>query len=194
MKTEDDPQLELFSEIRGEDATRRRSGGSFFWYLRGYEKALFAVIGFFIVAIAAFSIGVEKGKRIVTSQGTLSITAQTQNMVKPQVQPLVSVPTVESRPLTQASKVAKLQEMPVTLPAQGAGQRYTIQIASYKSVKNAQDEAAIWRKKGYSAMTIAKGSYTILCVGNFTSLEAANALLAELKKQKRYADSRIRRL
>ena len=177
MRPEDNSQLELFSNIKGEDGTTRRVRGSFFWYMRSYEKMLLLVIAFFICAIAAFSMGVERGKRVTTLGANFTAILPAQNIAEKENQVL-----------------QKKEETPVALPAEFPPQRYTIQIASYRSAKYAQQEADIWRKKGFTAMAISKGNFTILCIGNFKSQEAAGVVLSELKKQKRYGDSKIRRL
>ena len=177
MRPEDNSQLELFSNIKGEDGTIRRARGSFFWYMRGYEKMLLLIIAFFICAIAAFSMGVERGKRITTLDASFTATLPAQNIAQKENQVL-----------------PKNKATPVVLPVEVPGQRYTIQIASYRSAKYAQQEAGIWRKKGFAVTAISKGSFTIICIGNFKSQEAAGVVLSELKKQKRYGDSKIRRL
>jgi cell division septation protein DedD len=70
---------------------------------------------------------------------------------------------------------------PVKTPALLQG--YTIQIASYKSRDLAQKEVDSLRKKGYAVLVLAKGGYTVLCVGNFSNKQNAKVAYADLAKK-----------
>jgi cell division septation protein DedD len=69
---------------------------------------------------------------------------------------------------------------------------YTIQLASYQNKGSAVKEAERLKKNGLTALVVAKGNYSILCVGSFNSKETAGPLLSQLKRK--YQDSFIRRL
>ena len=69
---------------------------------------------------------------------------------------------------------------------------YTIQVASYKDVKYAEKEAVGLKKKGYETLIMAKGDYSILCVGKFPSKDEASSFARRLKSQ--YKDYVVRRM
>jgi hypothetical protein len=86
-------------------------------------------------------------------------------------------------------KKAELSAQPAVLTQMGP---YTIQVASFKARSNAEKEAQLLKKKGFTTLVLSKGSYVILCVGNFPNKETAQPLLSELSKY--YRSCYIRRL
>lgn len=168
------PQLELFSKTEGYSETKKieRLNNSFFGYIRIYERITLILIGSAIMSIVSFSLGVERGKK-------LALTAKSESITGPKVE---SVPAPESQEIIQPP-IHK--DAPVN---------YTIQVASYENKASAEREAETLRKNGLLSLILAKGKYTVVCVGNFSNRETAKALLSELKKQKRYRDCLIRKL
>lgn len=70
---------------------------------------------------------------------------------------------------------------------------FTVQVASYKTEKTAGREAQNLKQKGYrDVYVIPKGSYVIVCVGNFSSKADASAYTRKLKG--RYQEPVVRRL
>ena len=173
-------QLELFSDTKNPGPARTHISKAFISYISKYEKIMLIIIGFAITGIAAFSLGVEKGKSFmllktdshldiaVKPQSTLSVSAHKQITNDQQYQP---------------KEKDELKEYI---------QNYTIQVASFLNRINAQKEAAILKRKGLSPLVLPKGKFSIVCVGNFSKREEAESLLSKLKKQ--YQDCRIRRL
>ncbi|PIP19833.1 MAG: hypothetical protein COT38_04380 [Candidatus Omnitrophica bacterium CG08_land_8_20_14_0_20_41_16] len=86
-------------------------------------------------------------------------------------------------------KVEPPKQPPVVLTQQGP---YTIQVASFKTNLYAQKEAELLKQRGFKALTLKRGKYIILCVGNFPNKETARPLLSELSKY--YKSCYIRRL
>ena len=162
-------QLELFSESGNTSAAgSQEKNRSFFSYIRGYEKTVLLIIGFIVISIISFSLGIEKGKSLVTKNANGN-----------------------TRPTTQ-SGVATIKIKPqATPPVMAKNQNYVIQLGSYKNKSAIQQEAEILRKQGLYPLVLNKGSYFVLFVGNLSSREAAQSLLPKLKK--RYKDCYIRR-
>ncbi len=179
MKTENNSQLELFGDIKGALGQAPQKRGSFFGRMQGYEKKVLLVICFIVVAIAAFSLGVEKGKKITPE---VNLVAAKTQVVLPEA------------PEKQAPALMRKEDSVNPKEAKSPLERYTIQVASYKTARYAQQEAEEFRKKGLTPLIITKGVYTVLYVGNFPDQEAAKSALSELKRQKRYAGSMVRRL
>lgn len=85
----------------------------------------------------------------------------------------------------------------VNLPAKAAGEEsirinYTIQVASISNSKNVSGELSKLKNKGYTAFSLAKGKYTVICVGRFSVRGDAQINLAKMKNS--YPDCQIRRL
>ena len=193
MESPSHSQLELFSQVGGRGAVRRTPQKPFLTYIRGYEKTMLVIIGIAVASLISFSLGVEKGKRAVLSQrqqaqlfdqAKLNVVTNPPEQAKPVP---VSVPVI-----VQQQEIVKSEPVvPVAQKIQVQG-NYTIQVASYKTKESAQKEAATLKKKGLPALVLPKGNYVILCVGNFTNKEKAQAMIAELSK--RYKGCYLRRL
>lgn len=191
MEKEGDSQLELFSGIRDSAKSPKERRGSFFGYMHKYEKAILVIICSISIAIISFSLGVERGRRIalINSDAHFDIAAKvalpSPVNIPNQYQPVIQK---QNQPLIKNTEAIKPQQI------KESTQKYTIQVASYQTKKYAQQEAELLRKKGLNPLLIFKGKYTVLCVGNFSNQQEARALLSEIKGQKRYASSIIRRL
>jgi len=179
-------QFELFSQSKDPSVVRDGSGRlALTSRIRQYEKSIIIVIALIFACIASFSLGVEKGKRISKIiNSPISVVS-----VKETPKPL----SLRQQPLPQQQAVPQqktvVEEKKISAPSAGA---YTIQVASFKSSSFAQKEAQVLKKKGINTVILSKGSYTILCAGNFTSKKEAQPMLSEL--QKRYQGCYIRRL
>ncbi|MBM3246815.1 MAG: SPOR domain-containing protein [Candidatus Omnitrophica bacterium] len=170
MEKEQDSQLELFSQGENEygQAKAVRPDPSFLAHIWGYEKIILIIIGLVITGVIAFSLGIEKGKRLVRTQ-------------------INAVPKIQVQP-----KIENQEATQPVAPAESSQNAYTIQLASYQSKAAAQKEAEGLKRKGLAAVILPKGKYTVVCVGSFNDKERARPLLTELKK--RYQDCFIRRL
>lgn len=176
----DNNQLELFSQSNGSSAVRARSAdASLVTYIRQYEKRILIIIGIIFTSIVSFSLGVEQGRKI--SQPTVPVTSA------------VSIQAPKAGQLPRRLEVAPQQQNLIEdQKIQESIGGYTIQIASYKFKKSAQNEVQALKKRGLTPILLSKGTYTVLCVGNFPSKKEAQTMLSEFKK--RYAGCYIRRL
>ena len=189
-KKEGNLQLELFST--GKEVAALNSGqlkSSFFSSLWSYEKTILIIIGFIVMGIVSFSFGVEKGKRISALKNNtyidIALKTEQQKINKP----------VAPKPALEQRLPAILEENAISMQQDRQKMKnYTVQVASYKSKTSAKKEIESLKKNGLSPVILYKGEFVVVCVGNFPNKEKANSLLSELKKQKRYADSLIRRL
>ncbi len=191
MDKQSQSQLELFSqtgEISGVNSETRKPFWTFIW---SYEKAIFTIMGFIIVGIIAFTLGVEKGKRITVINPTLQANPESvrQITITKQITPNQQAVNATTT-LKQPAPVAIAKES-APLPSEIAGQ-YTIQIASFKTRNIAQKEFELLKNKGFSPFLLTKKGIMVLYVGNFTNKTQAKSLLSQL--QKRYKDCFIRRL
>lgn len=181
LNKQNNPQLELFSgEQNSGEQKRNIYNKSFLNLIWGYEKTILLIFTIIVTSIISFSLGVEKGKGIALSKFNSR----------------VDVANISTAQLNQVSSKgilpnAKQENVEAIKPGYSL-RNYTIQLASFQTKKYAQKEAELLRKKGYSPLILPKGSYIVLCVGNFSKKEAAQSLLSELKKY--YQSCYVRRL
>lgn len=195
MENSNSHQLELFTptndskEIAGSSSNKK-----FLDFIWNYEKAILIIIGIVSTGIISFSLGVEKGKRLAGLKNNILLdlaSAQSRTAVKPAEKQVIEQGDSVQPEQVQQLAVKKTGVIRQSLPQAGKP-GYTIQLASYKTGNLAQKEAVKLEKKGLSPLVLRKGSYAVLCVGNFSKKESAQSLLSELKK--RYNDCYIRKL
>ena len=202
-------QLELFAESRNYGAKRAHSSGSgrsFFTSIWSYEKVILSVIAVIVTSIISFCLGVEHGKSVTLAKTRarfdISAKAKTPDaaLIATQVIPrqpatamqLAFVPEAVKQPVAAPVVTAVLPEIKQNRTVALSTGHYTIQLASYKTKENAQKAAKLLKKRGLAPVVLAKGSYTIVCVGNFTNKNAAQSRITEFRKQ--YQNCYIRRL
>lgn len=204
---EEKAQLELFNVEEHQRAVNKNVSSIDSVYvkkIRDYKKIIFSLIGVMFVALAAFSAGMEKGKKLALrgiQTATVSVLHTTQNTTPVINKSPVIIP-VKELPVKEASVLAKniaVQGIPlVTAPEQKpknlntAKSNYTIQVASIAQNKYVTSELSQLKNKGYSAFSLVKGKYTVIYVGKFGAKEEAQNILPRLRAD--YPDCQIRRL
>lgn len=185
MERQDYHQLELFSQPKSYNQAKTKGQNAFFCFLWTYEKTILLIVCFIITGIISFSLGVERGKRLMLGDNLRLDVAfneqEGQRVTKKivELQPTLSVKEEQNKTKTEDEVKEYIQ-------------KYTIQIASFRTKSYAQKEIERLKKKGLSPFILSKGNFSIICVGNFAKQELAKTLLTELKKL--YSDSYIRRL
>jgi len=180
MDKENHYQLELFSEENGQ-SQKKQISNSFLRYIWAYERSILISIGILATGVISFSLGVEKGKRLMMLKADAHLDLA---LNKQQEAP---------KPDTQSTINQKGQnQTPIKNEPKEYSENYTVQIASYKTFGHAQDEVTALKKRGLSSFVLSKGKFSIVCVGSFPKQESARPLLVQLKK--RYRDCYIRRL
>jgi len=174
-------QQELFDEF----VVVKKTRGRFFGVLNKFNKPIFPqhrlslslsyetliiiLIGAVLVASIIFSLGVERGRSLNSSDVELPAP----------IQPVVAAPA-PAEPIIPIVAAAAVTDKP-----------YTIQLASYKTPDLAEKEISRIKAMGYSAYTLKKGDYFILCVGSFATKDAAKQTLTAMEK--RYKGCLIRK-
>lgn len=178
MERQSNPQLELFSQSGDSAPFNANSRNPVMERIWNYEKTILIIIAILVTGIVAYSVGVEKGKSVSLNE----------QQPKPQV--LVR----QQNPLPQATAASRKEAAMVVKQSPAVVQQgaYTIQVASFKTRINAQNEAQALKKRGFNVMLFSSGSFTLLCVGNFPNKESAQPLVKELSKL--YGSCQIRRL
>ena len=158
------------------------------------ERIIVISIFGMMALLFAFALGLEKGKKTAAlsfGQEKQSIAAQSRDV--PGKVPLEQ--KIQTKPLPAPSSEIGTNKGPlnsIALQPSAVKAQYTIQVASFKSSKNAYDEAKILQQKGYQIFVLPKGSYSIVCVGKFFEEMEAKQFVNKLKN--RYKDCVIRRL
>lgn len=170
-------QLELFKTDQDRPKIFRRDSyrTSFFSVVKIHEKAIVVTIGFIIVSLISFSLGVEKGKGLIKGQ---SENREEKNLYA-----------------QQSLKEKVLEVNPVRNTTQKANNKkaeYTIQVATFRTKTYAQKEVERLKKRGLQTLIIPRGEFVTVCVGNFSEKQEAKISLNQLKKI--YRDCFIRRL
>ena len=203
------PQFELFpgSSASADDPTRPR-------YLLANltlsveNLVVLSILGI-MVAVFAYSLGVERGKHVMASEFKASalvesvtaqpavVTAARQAAAAP-----AAVTTVRQAPASgvavnaaptavkpaAAVPAAVIAQKPVQIPASAF--KYTIQVASYADEKFAKRAAVDLNKIGFETLVLQKGKYAILCVGKFNKKNEAMSVISKLKAK--YEDCLVR--
>ncbi len=169
MRRHKSEQMELFSSSHN-DVERPDLSRSPLSYIWNYEKIILIIIGFLIIGIVSFSLGVKRGKYLAL----LEKKKQTKIEQKKTLE--------ETKPVREKVKSPPIEEEV----------NYTIQVATYKTKTYAQREADKLNEKGLKTLVLLKGKYVLLCVGKFLNKDEASVTLKKLKK--RYQDCFIRRL
>jgi len=198
MNKENYSQLDLFHETKNQASRNIPSRISLWAYAKNHERVLLLAISFLITAVAAFSVGVEKGKNITTTRAVkasgldMAMQEGAPQLLRNKTRPAAGevTLTLKKAPAIQPmdNKSIALANKPQGVSASG----YTIQLATYRSKSYAQSEASNLKKKGLSPIVLSKKGFTILCVGSFSDKASAQTVLSDMKK--RYPDCIIRRL
>lgn len=157
-----------------------------------YEQIIFITIGIIMLMVLLFSLGVERGKRLIYSKvskeetraGIVSIEDLKKDSTSPG--PLVTETSTPEPKDEEAKIIEPKEEKGIT-----SAKLFTIQVIAYRSKRSAQDELIKLSKKGFSPFIIVGGGYYQICVGEYRDQDEAKGDLLELKKV--YKDSFIRK-
>lgn len=145
-----------------------------------YEGIFLLIIGFMMVVIISFSLGVEKGKRIKSAQLTPLSLRESQEPIRSSQKTAMGLLPVHE-------EISKEKE---ALPVDHS-RPYTIQVVTYRRKGYAREEMARLEKRGYQPFIITSGEYIQLCVGTYSNQKEARQLQKILKKT--YRDCYVRR-
>lgn len=198
-------QFELFPATTGSSAEVGKPRYLFANLTLSIENVVVIGIMTLMTMIFAFSLGVEKGKKIAnfsstsvqlrsvsTKKAPLPAAASTAEKTVAVNLPMKTLPTAAS-PI----EIKQKKEMPVivsvvlNLPST-SNKPYTIQVASFKDDRYARKEARVLKNKNLDSFVITKGNFFVVCIGRFSKKEEANGFLPKLKRT--YNDCLVRRL
>lgn len=174
-------QLELFSEgERPQPHEAVRFDNPLLNFLRACEKKAWLAVTFIVIALVAFAVGVERGRRLKTRTPLTAPRA-------------VTAPRSEAFASTAAVPSAAAGKKTATKDTSAAVKgTYTIQLGTYANRQYAEDQVRVLKKKGFQAVLVKDGRHVLVCVGAFTNKEAAVRYAARFKGM--YKSCMIRRL
>lgn len=159
------------------------------------ENIIVLGIIFIVTMVVFFSVGVERGKRLVKTSlpAVDEIVTATEEETKLSAES-VAVPKVlapekiggAEKPV-QDSGTEKRQVLEIPIDEHF---RYTIQVASFKSLQYAQKEVKSLESRGHESFIMPKGNHQIVCVGRFSAKGEAKEYAHKIKD--RYQDYLIR--
>ena len=182
-------QFELFPATTGGSSDIAKPRYLFANLTLSIENVVVIGIITLMTMVFAFSLGVEKGKKVKNFSSSLQQlppaaakgAAVAGTLPAPEKaaasSPSVKTPTASTTP-TQINQAKKSQP-------------YTIQVASFKDDQYAKKEAGVLKNKNLDSFVLTKGNFFIVCIGKFSKKEEANGLLSKLKRT--YNDCLVRR-
>ncbi len=209
-------QFELFPKTTGDTIENVAPRFIFSRVILSFENLVVVFVFIIVSLIIAFSVGVERGRHNLMMARSMTLSAiPATNLSAPVVNSTVATAASATLPMSRTltppvrtvSVVPGTAEaarvLPQTVPVlpvvakTGPSEKvvdkgYTVQVASYKNKSDAQGEADALRKGGLDSLVMAKGKYSIVCVGRFGSQDEAKGMANKLKK--RYKDCVIRSL
>ena len=164
------------------------------------ENIIVLVIIFIMFAVGSFSFGVERGRKIVQNFKSQEVVNSTSDK---QITPLEQeknititfedVGSVKSETKENVRLLNKNEEvLKIPIHRVVIDPYFTIQVASFKTMQNAEKEAFNLKEKGYEIFVLPKGNYSIVCVGKFA--QRIEAKKFSMKLRNRYSDCLVRRL
>lgn len=201
-------QLEMFGlddHNNHETKNTQHSDPSYLKKIRGYQNLIYILIAFILVSLLSFSLGVEKGKKLIAgvnpSINDMRLLPQTENKGS---LPLAGIKETVNKETASPAAMKKEEKGSLGLNVETANEikikagenpdktNYTIQVASISHGKYVNNELNKLKNKGYSAFSLTKGKYAVICIGRFNAKEEAQRYLTRLKNS--YPDCQIRRL
>ncbi|MFH1504722.1 MAG: SPOR domain-containing protein [Candidatus Omnitrophota bacterium] len=147
------------------------------------DKFILAGVLILIFLILSFSLGVEKGKKIVFRSNIEQEKKTEKEPIKENSAVIAEKQLESSEQGEQLKDKAEIKEDKL---------KYRVQVASFQKENSAREEAEKLREKGHQALIVKRGKYTVVYVGEFDTKKEAINKLNTLKE--RYKDCILRKL
>jgi cell division protein FtsN len=185
-------QKEFFQEFgkpkKGiERLMRRYIPSKRFFVTLSIENMVLSTITVIMVVVAAFSLGVERGKRIARTE-KIKVDIESREAGAADVAPKETImpellPKETPKEKEEAPKKAK-----VLVKKKG---KYAIQVVSFKNEARAKKKIEEFKEDGFDAFIIPAENWFQICVGRYATTEEAKTDLNRLKAD--YKDCFIRK-
>ncbi|MCF7874023.1 MAG: SPOR domain-containing protein [Candidatus Omnitrophica bacterium] len=151
------------------------------------DTTILLVVVIILLFIIAFSWGVERGRRLTLKDLSIEANSEEKNIVAKNELDHETIKEVKEK---EAEKIEETKEENKIVEAKNP--LYRIQVASFRKLSSANQEAEKLRKKGYPVKIKEKGKYSVVYAGKFENKKEAKEDLKKLKKI--YKDCILRRL
>ncbi|MCF7872948.1 MAG: SPOR domain-containing protein [Candidatus Omnitrophica bacterium] len=172
-------QLNLFGVKKDKNKDPEREG-----IVIPVDTAILLIVVIILLFIIAFSWGVEKGRRLTLKDLSIEIKTQEENIA---AEDKINNETIKEAKKTDTEEIKEKNKI-----IEAKEPLYGIQVASFRKLSSANQEAEKLRKKGYSVKIKEKGEYSVVYAGKFKDKKEAEENLKKLKKI--YKDCIVRRL
>lgn len=173
-------QVEFFNDLPGTSGKPKRKFNLARIALSlSYENIIIFSIGSIMLLIVCYSLGVEKGKRLVMVQGE-EIT------IEAEPNPSFGFSQDDSKTGKPAEPQKKKIRVEVAKEPEDLKKLPYIQVASFRTDKYARKEMQELKNKGYQSFLSKWGNFSVVCVGRYKNKDKARIALKNLKKL--YAD------
>jgi len=166
-----------------------------------YEQIVFFAIAFIMLMVLIFSLGVEKGKRLLMPPESPVL-----EFVKPEIMPKPVITATAEKIMEESSQALETKKALAVLPEpktekieksvlvdtpKPPSKPYTIQVATYWTKANAKRELEKLRRNKFDSFIISTNGKYEICVGEYINKAGAKADMEKLNK--RYKDRFLRR-
>ncbi len=197
MDNEKSQQIELFAQYSDETNPVDTRSGADTNHKHGIatvKKAVCFVIAFIVFSVVSYSLGVEKGKKLITLNNTstaipIKITPA-RKFFPAQAKETPKDTGIKEAMSSNFNNKSKAINTKILKDLKKSG--YTIQVASIEKNNNIKIMLSKLRNKGFSAYAVAQGKYSVICIGRFSAKEEALSYLQKVKSD--YPDSMVKRL
>ncbi|MFQ5681325.1 MAG: SPOR domain-containing protein [Candidatus Omnitrophota bacterium] len=158
-----------------------------------YERFLCLGIFFLVVFVLAYSLGMEKGKRLKVVRRSPGRNAISRPSYVPSSHNAKDIEKKPGKAGKAKDKVKKNSKDDNIKSRQRRPQgEYTVQVASFRKKHLAEKEKSSLENKGYQVYVIPKNKYIIVCVGAFKDRDKAK--INQKKLRRLYNDCLVRKL
>ncbi len=153
------------------------------------EKAIFLLIGLFLLLILTFCLGIERGKKVSQKSSQQIKTKQIKTSKDVDKKHKATPAKKTEKEISISPKIEPLGEMELKKDPKPPVKIYTIQLATYKKEKYANQE--LKKLQRYNARIEKQGKLWVIYAGRFESKLKAKTTLGKIKKEGRYKDAFI---
>lgn len=144
------------------------------------ERVVFISIGFIMLMVIIYALGIEKGKRL-----SKTTTAQT---TVPIIQPRISSPIIKPIEVKPPSET-KIDLVPMKSQTVQETKPYTIVAVTLTKKDGASLEVNRLKKQGYDAFVLQSDSYFLVCIGSYPDNTSAQSKKALSRIRQTYKDA-----
>ncbi len=174
-------QLNLFGIKKDKGENPKREG-----IVIPIDTTILLVVVIILLLITVFSWGVERGRK--SSLKEVSDTPEPEIKTESNIEEKIIAEKITKEAIIDENSQAETNKEEI----KSTGPLYRIQVASFRKLSSAEEEAKKLKEKGFSTEIEKKGKYSVVYVGKFENKVTAEKNLKKLKNT--YQDCLLRRL